>query len=287
MDDRRFFRRLELRIGRNGPESEPVGVLDIALPERHLAGFSVWLDRHEFAYATCESDDLPRPDQSAAGDPLNSGKKPLHAIARRLAALLPVLPSHLRDWLTFCVCWDAYVRQLNDARFFRFLQSEPGRLPWLLGVPAVQERIRNIRMSGKPQQRRLLASAIAGRRDGRPSILPDDVRVYHRVSEAKALLQPAIEALQAHKNTTLAKRTLLKSHPALMELLRARELDQQWFDSRSTRSNRRRRLTLLGAACEFVAIDLDASPDTVEKRYSKVDKRRGGGSVSNLRRKPA
>jgi hypothetical protein len=276
MEDQRFLQYFELlRVGRFSAESEPVGDLGVTLGRdsaHPIVGFSVWLDHAEVALAAVESGEAP--EHIGLGLTGND-RAQLHAsMIGRLLKLKQRLPEHLREWLTYACAWDEFIRSLDFAQFRRLLETQENRLPSLLGVPAVQERVRQIREKGSHEQRTALANIIAGRRDGRPARVPKSQVLYHLVLQAEEKLRPIVDEIAGAQNAASIRRRLQRLYPAVMSEIADAGLADTWFAPNAAtgngRSQRRKGLSAYAAAVALVAGQRKLSPLTVEKRVGSV-----------------
>jgi len=290
--------RTELRIGPDRIESEPIGTLERAGFTDGLYESTFRLDFRGFDWISGIACYLPDPAPELSPD------QQAQLAEARVAAFIPTLDANFPGWLHRGILWDQYVRSLDAAQFLRWLESQTADLPRILGIPAVQERLISIRR-GTARQRRdaadSLARSLAGVTTGRTKA-PDARWLYHEVNAARTYLQPVYEILQRANTQPMtaasAWRQLEHDHKSTAEELTRFNLDGKWFDwgscrggraaAEARRSVRRKDVSPLSLACEFIAARYRLSAETVEQRYQAVNAgrkpRRVGGKSPRAKR---
>jgi hypothetical protein len=224
-------------------ESERVGEFTVCQSSATTLRISVDIDLPALAFEFAQSGDLSPTD----------AKRPrteLRVVAeQRIAALHDRLPDALRSWFTNLLLWDSYARDLTDNAFLAWLDREEYRLPQLLGVQAVQARLKVLRWDRRTSKHReQLGRIIARWSDGRPRGVPHAKILYYEVKRAQEMLTPLCTALKVASNRASIWKAIGQHEPNVAAEWHRLGLDRAWFHVAQKDTRRRKELTPYGMA---------------------------------------
>ena len=239
-----------LQLGRFPIESDDIGALDARQFEDRVE-LKVTVYRQALARAI-KANGLPLPDWRLALSDAFGDK----------------LSESMRHLLYTSLLCDSAIGSMTPAVFLRWAESQSSDFDYYLAVPAVQEKIRAINSSRSATTKRKLAKIISGIADGRPRRLPPARILLVHVKAAEKLLRPLHDLIASSENPAALWAEQKRLQPEATARLEKSGLYTRWFTKlqRPRRQNR----TLHYMACEYVAVTMHSTVETILRKVGSV-----------------
>jgi len=246
-----------LQLGRFPIESADIGALDAHQFEDRVE-LKVTVYRQALARAI-EANGLPLPDWRLALSDAFGDK----------------LSESMRHLLYTSILYDSAISGMTLAEFLRWAETQSPDFDYYLAVPAVQEKIRAINSSRSAATKRKLAKIISGIADGRPRRLPPARILLVHVKAAEILLRPLRDLIASSENPAALWPEQKRLRPEAAARFEESGLYTRWFTELQRPRGQNR--TLHYMACEYVAVTMHSTVDTILRKVGTVRQRPTGG----------